>query len=77
MDKLKKFRIAEIFGPTLQGEGPFVGRPSYFIRFGGCDNRCTWCDSMHAVDPVLVKQLPFMTTSEIITKVLLLPQGIY
>lgn len=43
-------RIAEIFGPTVQGEGALIGQPTVFIRTGGCDYRCTWCDSLHAVD---------------------------
>ena len=43
------FPIIEIFGPTLQGEGPQIGLRSTFVRFAGCDLRCTWCDSMHAV----------------------------
>lgn len=43
--------VVEIFGPTVQGEGPDAGVPAYFVRFGGCDYRCRWCDSMHAVDP--------------------------
>src|SRR6478752_6895841 len=47
--------VIEIFGPTVQGEGPDMGRPAYFVRFGGCDFRCTWCDSMHAVEPALVR----------------------
>jgi 7-carboxy-7-deazaguanine synthase len=47
--------VIEIFGPTVQGEGPQMGRPAYFVRFGGCDFRCTWCDSMHAVDPAQVR----------------------
>ena len=29
---------------TLQGEGAFSGRAAYFIRLGGCDVGCTWCD---------------------------------
>lgn len=49
------FPVVEIFGPTLQGEGPDTGRPAYFVRFGGCDFRCSWCDSMHAVEPALVR----------------------
>jgi 7-carboxy-7-deazaguanine synthase len=47
--------VVEIFGPTVQGEGPDTGRPAYFVRFGGCDFRCSWCDSMHAVDPPRVR----------------------
>ena len=43
-------RIAEIFGPTVQGEGALIGEPTVFIRAGGCDYRCSWCDSLHAVD---------------------------
>ncbi len=43
-------RIAEIFGPTIQGEGVLIGQPTVFIRAGGCDYRCSWCDSLHAVD---------------------------
>jgi organic radical activating enzyme len=29
---------------TIQGEGGNSGRASYFIRLGGCDVGCTWCD---------------------------------
>lgn len=46
----KTITISEIFGPTIQGEGPLIGRPTLFVRTGGCDFRCAWCDSMHAVD---------------------------
>lgn len=45
-----RLRIAEIFGPTIQGEGALIGVPTVFVRTGGCDYRCVWCDSMHAVD---------------------------
>lgn len=44
-------KISEIFGPTIQGEGNLIGRPTIFIRTFGCDSYCTVCDSMHAVDP--------------------------
>lgn len=29
---------------TLQGEGAFAGQAAYFIRLGGCDVGCHWCD---------------------------------
>lgn len=29
---------------TLQGEGLFAGQAAYFIRLGGCDVGCVWCD---------------------------------
>jgi 7-carboxy-7-deazaguanine synthase len=29
---------------TLQGEGANVGRAAYFVRLGGCDVGCHWCD---------------------------------
>lgn len=36
--------LVEIFA-SAQGEGPEVGRSTVFVRFGGCDLRCRWCDS--------------------------------
>jgi 7-carboxy-7-deazaguanine synthase len=42
--------VSEIFGPTIQGEGALIGQPTVFVRTGGCDYRCAWCDSLHAVD---------------------------
>ncbi|MEP5760403.1 MAG: 7-carboxy-7-deazaguanine synthase QueE [Litoreibacter sp.] len=47
---MRHLRIAEIFGPTIQGEGALIGEPTVFVRTGGCDYRCDWCDSLHAVD---------------------------
>ena len=29
---------------TIQGEGFHQGRAAYFIRLGGCDVGCVWCD---------------------------------
>lgn len=46
-----RFRITEIFGPTIQGEGALIGQTSHFVRFAGCDSRCTWCDTKGSVLP--------------------------
>ena len=43
-------RVNEIFGPTIQGEGLLIGLPTVFVRTGGCDYRCSWCDTLYAVD---------------------------
>ena len=40
--------ISEIFN-SLQGEGPFMGRPATFIRLSGClEPYCPWCDTPYA-----------------------------
>lgn len=39
----KKIPVMESFY-TLQGEGYHSGRAAYFIRLGGCDVGCHWCD---------------------------------
>ena len=38
------YAVKEIF-LTLQGEGLNVGRRAVFLRFAGCNLRCSWCDS--------------------------------
>lgn len=38
------YDIVDIF-PTIQGEGPFAGRPSIFIRLAGCNLQCPFCDT--------------------------------
>lgn len=49
MDKAKKVKeglmlpVMEAFY-TIQGEGVHSGIPAYFIRLGGCDVGCVWCD---------------------------------
>lgn len=60
----KKVAVIEIFGPTIQGEGPQAGQKVMFVRFGGCDYRCTNCDSLHAVIPEAVKQFGTMMTAD-------------
>src|SRR5688572_16663022 len=35
---------------TLQGEGVHTGKAAYFIRLGGCDVGCVWCDVKESWD---------------------------
>lgn len=42
--------VSEIFGPTFQGEGPSVGRYSFFLRLAGCNQHCSWCDTPYTWD---------------------------
>jgi 7-carboxy-7-deazaguanine synthase len=42
--------LVEIFS-SIQGEGTYVGATTLFVRLGGCDLRCGWCDSPHTWKP--------------------------
>lgn len=62
--KIRRFPVIEMFGPTIQGEGIVAGTKTMFIRFGGCDYRCTKCDSLHAVMPEAIKKHSTPLTAE-------------
>jgi organic radical activating enzyme len=53
---MRSYRVKNIFGPTIQGEGPHQGRPCVFIRLAGCNawdgrpetranSACPYCDT--------------------------------
>lgn len=42
--------VSEVFGPTLQGEGPSLGRRAAFVRVARCNLTCTWCDAAYTWD---------------------------
>jgi 7-carboxy-7-deazaguanine synthase len=48
----KKLPLVEEFY-TIQGEGFHSGKAAWFIRLGGCDVGCNWCDSRFSWNPDL------------------------
>ncbi len=47
---MKQLLVNEIFGPTVQGEGASSGQQAAFVRLGGCNLTCTWCDTPYTWD---------------------------
>lgn len=65
--------VREVFGPTVQGEGPSTGRRCAFIRLGGCNLTCTWCDTPETWDARrfdLRATLTRTTVEDIVTRAL-------
>lgn len=62
---------------TIQGEGYNSGKAAYFIRLGGCDVGCHWCDvkeswdaSLHpltSVDAIIEKAIPHPAKTVVVT----------
>lgn len=71
----KKILVNEVFGPTLQGEGALIGKPTVFVRTGGCDYRCHWCDTLYAVLPEYRHEWTPMTATAILQEVSRLSGG--
>ena len=53
----KKLPLVEEFY-TIQGEGYHTGKAAYFIRIGGCDVGCSWCDTKFSWNPALHPVVP-------------------
>jgi 7-carboxy-7-deazaguanine synthase len=51
---------------SLQGEGYHSGKAAYFIRIGGCDVGCNWCDSKSSWNPDIH---PMVGTEGIINRI--------
>lgn len=63
--------FVEAFGPTLQGEGPATGRVADFLRFGGCNLSCSWCDSAYtwnAAEFNLREEITLLTVEEVLER---------
>jgi organic radical activating enzyme len=61
----KRLPLVEDFF-SLQGEGYHTGKAAYFIRIGGCDVGCSWCDSRFAWNSDLH---PLVDTDEIFRRI--------
>jgi 7-carboxy-7-deazaguanine synthase len=61
-----KIPIMEMFY-TIQGEGFHTGRAAYFIRTGGCDVGCVWCDVKESWD---ANVHPPLSVEEIVAEVI-------
>lgn len=55
---------------TIQGEGFHQGKAAYFIRLGGCDVGCTWCDVKDSWDAAAH---PLQTVGEIVAQAVQYP----
>ena len=62
----KKIPLMESF-LSIQGEGFFSGKSSYFLRIGGCDVGCHWCDVKESWDPSIH---PLTKVDDIIDKIM-------
>ena len=51
---------------TIQGEGFYQGHAAYFVRLGGCDVGCVWCDVKDSWD---ASRHPLLSVAEIVSRV--------
>lgn len=70
--QVKTLPVMESFY-TLQGEGFHTGRAAYFIRLGGCDVGCFWCDVKDSWD---ADRQPQRTIENIVTDALSVSKNI-
>jgi len=64
--------LNDVFGPTIQGEGPYMGRVVNFVRLGLCNLHCKQCDTKQTWDTSqydLKKENPATDVSEIVNRV--------
>jgi 7-carboxy-7-deazaguanine synthase len=69
----KNLYVVEIFR-SIQGEGKYAGRPSIFLRLGGCNLKCPGfsekgCDSYYAVDKKYQSEWEKLSIDEVMEKI--------
>jgi 7-carboxy-7-deazaguanine synthase len=65
MTENKKYPVMEHFY-TIQGEGMYTGVAAYFVRLGGCDVGCVWCDVKESWD---ASKHPLLTVDDIVKNI--------
>jgi len=63
LDSKSLIPVVETFY-SIQGEGYNIGKAAYFIRVGGCDVCCTWCDEKKSWDERLYPQISMVDLYE-------------
>jgi len=63
LDGGRKLPVMEEFY-TLQGEGYNMGKAAYFVRVGGCDVGCAWCDSKESWNAKLFPPVKVIDVAE-------------
>ncbi len=53
---------------SVQGEGCNMGRAAYFIRVGGCDICCSWCDTKYSWNAALHPMVEIETIANRVTE---------
>ena len=65
---MRPILVSECFR-TIQGEGMLLGRPTVFVRTGGCDYRCARCDTLYAVLPEYRQDWKPLSAGEVFAEV--------
>ena len=66
-----KIRINEIFY-SIQGEGFWAGSAAVFVRFSGCNRKCSFCDTKHeeytemSVNEILQQVMQFQPCKRVV-----------
>jgi organic radical activating enzyme len=63
--KTERLPVMEDFY-TIQGEGFHQGKAAYFVRLGGCDVGCVWCDVKESWD---INKYPLIQIDKIVSKI--------
>jgi len=69
MQAIEKIPVLEEFY-SVQGEGFHTGKAAYFLRVGGCDLGCRWCDSKESWN---VGTHAYLPVSEIVERIMQTP----